>query len=102
MNLRITYVARDGNVCTVTPVPWFRNVSAVTKGGVRFVIDPPCAFELVAPQLFGGGAAVSFHILEQCSPEWAETEEEYAQRILEKDVPADAKDVKIVHVSALG
>lgn len=99
MDLRIVYVEASGAVVILTPVQWGRFAKAITLDRKLVAIDPPQPFEKIAPLLRAGGPVVSWDDIERFSPEWAETAQEFAERIRDKDVPKDATDIRIVPVA---
>lgn len=88
---RIAYVRPDGGLSILTPAPWARLVSAITIDGDRSALAAPTPFD----------ALVRVHKTEDLSPEWAESEDAFIERIRMKDVPADALDIRIVEQSDL-
>jgi len=85
MMKKIAYVRPDGGVSVVHPVLQARRVGAITVDGVRIETDPTPFEQLI--RLYG---------TDNLSPEWAETEDEFLDRIRNRDVPADALVVIVV------
>ena len=87
----IVYTRPDGGLSVVHPAPWARLCKAITP--------PEAERETFAPRPFD--QLVREHGTPDLQPEWAETEQAFAERIRAKDVPADATDVQIVDQAAL-
>lgn len=69
-----------------TPVPWARFVAAVNGN----VVDPPMPLDCVLRR------SISADEMNGMNVEWAETDDEFLQRIINKDVPPNAENVRIV------
>lgn len=89
---KIAYTNSSGGVSIVGPAPGARLAFAVTlPNGSRKVsrkARPVDTFYRTWPVV---GAVA----------EWAETENQFIARVMEKDVPADARDVQIIDDSTL-
>lgn len=83
-----------------------------SDGGVRYVIPAPGA-RLARNVRLADGTVLMSDVpqpvdrflrrwpVEGATPEWAETEEEFLQRIRAKDIPPDAQNVAVVDVGEL-
>lgn len=89
MSRSIAYRRSDGGTSICTPAPWARLVRAVTVNSQRIEISPPVPFDRMVRE---AGT-------DNISPEWAETEDEFLARIMAKDVPPTATEVRIINVA---
>lgn len=88
---RIAYRRPDGGLSIVIPVEGGRLARSVTIDGETMKAAPPVPVSLMCGNWPKVGATA----------EWAETEDEFATRIAEKDVPAGALDVAIIEADSL-
>lgn len=82
---RIAYTRPDGAVSIVSPAPMARHVKSIIVGGEKISVEPT-RFDVFVTQ-YG---------TQDLSPEWAETESEFLERVRVGAVPDDAVDVAIV------
>lgn len=82
----ITYTQPDGTTAICRPVPWARLIKKYKTQEV----SPPQPLDLY---LGRGIYAADFN---EADVEYAETEDEFLQRIINKDIPTSAVDVKTV------
>lgn len=88
---KIIYSQSNGVVAVIIPSEGARLANAVTVDGVRRFSKVPLMVDKFLRFWPVDGAVV----------EWAETEDEFINRIADKDVPKDATDVQIVDASAI-
>lgn len=89
---RIAYAAPDGSVAIVIPSIGARLCSSVraADGISRKPYSPPVSFDRIAKGMSFAQATVIY------DPEWSETEDQFVERVRQKDVPSDAKTVILV------
>lgn len=81
-------------ICTLTsgrtricrPVPWARKIKSI--GGTS--VDPPQSLDIFLRR------AVSREEFESAKVEFAETEDEFIARIIAKDIPKNARNIRVV------
>jgi hypothetical protein len=86
----IIYTSTDGRVCIVRPAPWARLCRAITYDGKRVQFEPRPFDQLVRR-----------YKTVDLAPEWAETEDKFVRRIMEKDVPSTAREALIIDDSLI-
>lgn len=94
----ITYKTTDGSVAVCRPVENARMVKSSTIDGVVTTYDP--AVPLFSIQRRPASETIEGSIA-SLDPEWAETEQEFVERIAKTDVPPNATDITIVDDAAL-
>lgn len=85
----IVYSRPDGGVTEVLPSPFARLCSGFVSNGQVQTLEQPCPLDTLQ-RTFGA-----------IEPVYAETEDEFVQRIGAKDVPADATNVTYLDFEAL-
>jgi hypothetical protein len=76
----------NGRTRICRPVPWARKIKSVDGA----IVDPPQPIDIL---LF---RAVSREEFESVKVEFAETEDEFIARIIAKDIPKNARNIRVV------